>query len=390
MADTPVTPTPVGSWPTAPQRTDEPATFVTRADAWVAATPTRTTEMNALATNVNFNAESAFDSATEAATSASNASASEDAALASSVVALGAANFVGLYSSLTGAKTAGITAEYQGAIWLLITNSSDITADVPGVSSKWARAYGGGIIYPRTTAIEFTAEDSGKIFKITSGTFSQAFDACATLKEGWFCYVYNTGTGVITLDPDGAELIDGAATKVLPKDAMTLVICTGTALQTITTLMPLSDSHVTVTTGNGYGSTNTKIRRFTTTLSTAGTALTYADSAANGGSVTVNEAGLYEITATDGGAGSNTRYGVGASINSNQLTTNVESITASHRVFYSTPYNQSSGTGAVSGCARTMRCAVGDVIRMHNGGDTLPDSTTAAFTMLSVRKVGAL
>lgn len=185
-------------------------------------------------------------------------------------------------------------------------------------------------------------------------------------------------------------MIDGAATKVLPKDALTLVICTGTAFDTITTLMPLADNHVTVTTGNGYGSTNTKIRRFTTTLSSAGQALTYADSVANGGSITVNEAGLYEICVTDGGAGSNLRYGVGASVNSNQLTTNVESITASHRVFYSTPYNQSSGSGAVSGCARTMRLAVGDVIRLHNGGANLPDSTTAAFTMLSIRKVGAL
>lgn len=223
MADTPVTPTPVGSWPTAPQRTDEPATFVTRADAWVAATPTRTAEMNALATNVNFNAESAFDSAAEAAASASNASASEDAALASSAVALGAANFVGLYSSLTGAKTAGITAEYQGAIWLLITNSSDITTAVPGVSAKWARAYGGGVIYPRTTNIEFTAEDNGKIFEYTSGTFTQTFDEAANLKSGWSITLINTAAN-ITFDPSGSETIDRSTMG--PGQVFT-VICDG-------------------------------------------------------------------------------------------------------------------------------------------------------------------
>lgn len=344
---------------------------------------TWTGQANTVAGEVNTNAATAT-------TKASEASASADAADASAIVAQGAANFVGLYSSLSGAKTAGISAEYQGAIWILNTNSADITADVPGISAKWTRAYGGGIIYPRTSNIEFVAEDNGKIFEYTSGTFTQTFDAAATLKEGWSVYLYNTGTGVITLDPDASELIDGAATKVLPKGALTLVICTGTAFETISTLMPIPDEHVTVTTGNGYGSTNTKIRRFTTTLSSAGNALTYADSAGNGGSITVNEAGLYEITVTDGGAGSNVRYGVGASVNSNQLTTNVESITASHRVGYVTPYNESGGTGAVAGITRTMRLAVGDVIRLHNGGTALPDSTSAAVTMLSVRKIGAL
>lgn len=290
MADTPVTPTPVGSWPTAPQRTDEPATFVTRADAWVAATPTRTTEMNALATNVNFNAESAFDSATEAATSASNASASEDAALASSVVALGAANFVGLYSSLTGAKTAGITAEYQGAIWLLITNSSDITADVPGVSAKWARAYGGGIIYPRTTNIEFTAEDNGKIFEYTSGTFTQTFDEAANLKEGWSITLVNTAAN-ITFDPSGSETIDRST---MGPGQVFLVVCDGASDFAI---IPMAQDR------QSLGITEPFENSGTFTAKKSGWHRVTAVGAGASGGVAWNSSATAVLSATGGGAG---------------------------------------------------------------------------------------
>lgn len=376
--------------PTAPDpATMTPTEFSAAAAAYVLAQKAMVPELNTWAGQVNTVGGEVATNATTATTKASEASASADASLASAAVAQGVAAYAGAWSSLTGAKSVPLSVDHEGAFWILVTATADVTADEPGVSAKWARAYGGGVIYERTGNVEFTAEDNGKIFKITSGTFSQTFDACASLKEGWSCYVYNTGTGIVTLDPDGAELIDGAATKVLPKDAMTLVICTGTALQTITTLMPLADNHVIVTAGNGYGSTNTRIRRFTTTLSSAGTALTYADSAANGGSITVNEAGIYEIFACDGGLTSNSHYRSGVSINSNQLTTDLASITAAHRLFYFSAYNEASGSGSSSGMTKTARLAVGDVIRVHSSASA-PDGTQAFSTVFSVRKIGAL
>lgn len=209
--------------------TADPTNFDAEADdflgtqlpAFVASANTWAGQVNVVAGEVNANTVTA-------STAASDASASEEAAAASAIVAQGAANFVGLYSSLSGAKTAGISAEYQGAIWILNTNSADITADVPGISAKWTRAYGGGIIYPRTSNIELVAEDNGKIFEYTSGTFSQTFDAAATLKEGWSVSLKNSGTGVITLDPDSSELINGAATVTLYQGDIAVVICSGT------------------------------------------------------------------------------------------------------------------------------------------------------------------
>ena len=360
--------------PTAPDpATMTPTEFSAAAAAYVLAQKAMVPELNTWAGQVNTVGGEVNSNATSTA--------------ANAAVAAGIANYAEAYSSLSGAKTVPLSCDYLGAFWILVSNSADITADVPGVSAKWAKAYGTPVITERTTNVKLISEDNGKIVKVTAGTFSQTFDACATLGAGWMVYLINSGTGVITLDPDGAELIDGASTKILPKDAVLMVQCTGTALQTVTFASTMQDNHVTVTTGNGYGSTNTKIRRFTTTLSSAGNALTYADSAANGGSITVNEAGLYEIFIQDAGLSATTIYFFGASLNSNQLTTDIPDITAAHRIMFATVYNRAGGSTFANAASRIMRLAVGDVIRMHNKL-SLPDSTNAADTVLSVRKVG--
>lgn len=143
-------------------------------------------------------------------------------------------------------------------------------------------------------------------------------------------------------------------------------------------LSPLAN-YVSLAAGNGHGSTNTKIRRFTTLLGSAGTALTYADSASLGATVTVNEAGLYEVYYLDAySAGASV---LGASVNSNELTTNVTSITDAHRIANIT----TAASGAPLSFTRTIECAVNDVIRPHTNG--VVDATTAPTSMFAVRKI---
>lgn len=55
----------------------------------------------------------------------------------------------------------------------------------------------------------------------------------------------------------------------------------------------LKNSHFFVDTGNNYGSSNTKVRRFTNVRASVGTDLTYTDSSTLGGFITVNSPGLY-------------------------------------------------------------------------------------------------
>ena len=379
MAATPVTPTPVGAWPTAPQRTDAPATFVTRADAWVSATPTRTTEMNALATNVNTNATSAFDSAAEAVVSASAASVSAAGSATSAATAAGIAGYGGAWSSLTGAAAVPLSVAHEGAFWILLTSIADITASEPGVSVDWARAYGSGSVESRTSNVAFTAQDSGKIISYTSGTFSQTFGLAADLGPNWYIYAKNAGSGAITFDPSGAETIDGEATKILKKDTITLILCDGTLFTTIETLTALADSRVEVTTGNGHGATNTKIRRYSTIKTNTGTAITYADSATLGATFTINEGGLYSIYAMDTTSSGDSFNG--ASVNSSELTTNIQTITDANRisiVIHVSAYYMPA--------TKTVRLAAGDIVRSHTSGT--PDSTAAVSSVFSITKVG--
>jgi len=374
--------------PTAPDpATMTPTEFSAAAAAYVLAQKAMVPELNTWAGQVNTVGGEVATNAATATTQASNASASALAAENSATASAASANYVGAWSSLTGAKTAGISVDHLGAFWLLTENTSDVTADVPGTSGKWSRMFGAGQIFERSTNIKMVAEDSGEIIKYTSGTFDQTFDPAATLASNWYAYFWNAGTGVVTFNPDSAELIDGAATKIVRKDCVVLVMCSGTAFTTIEFALPVSDQHVIVTTGNGHGSTNTKIRRFTTTLSSAGSAITYADSGTAGGSFTINEAGFYEISYTDGGVDSNGSHGIGLSLNSAELTTNIESVTAANRLDMALAYNPSGGAGSAANICLTRRLAAADVVRAHGGLASLPNNTNAAYTRLSIRKV---
>jgi hypothetical protein len=93
-----------------------------------------------------------------------------------------------------------------------------------------------GVIGARRTitgADTIAASDHGGIIEATSGTFSLAATAAATLGSGFWCIVYNSGTGTVTIDPDGAELIDGAATVGMGHGVTLLVFCTGSAFETV-------------------------------------------------------------------------------------------------------------------------------------------------------------
>lgn len=125
-----VAPTPVDALPTAPDPNNR-ATFDGLAYPFQQAlSGTYRTQMNALASNVNNNANETQSLANAAALAAASAADVQ-------AVVLGAANFKGLWSSLTGSLSKPATVKDNGRFWLLLADLADVTAAVPGVSAAW-------------------------------------------------------------------------------------------------------------------------------------------------------------------------------------------------------------------------------------------------------------
>jgi len=81
---------------------------------------------------------------------------------------------------------------------------------------------------------------------------------------------------------------------------------------------------VYVNSASGRGSTATRRRNFTGSATTSGTAITYAQSATNGSTFTINQAGVYSVVYGDSGSA---QWGAAISRNSNGIT-NPGSLTA--------------------------------------------------------------
>lgn len=86
----------------------------------------------------------------------------------------------------------------------------------------------------KTAAYTAMAADRGSLLDFTTAGVTLALTAAATLGNNWFCFVKNSAaSGNVTIDPNGAETIDGAATLVLNPGDDCLLICNGTLFRTI-------------------------------------------------------------------------------------------------------------------------------------------------------------
>lgn len=71
--------------------------------------------------------------------------------------------------------------------------------------------------------------DKGKTIDITA-TITQTFEADETLGDGWWIILRNAtddGTVIVTLDPTGAETIDGLTTVIMYSGESRLIMCNG-------------------------------------------------------------------------------------------------------------------------------------------------------------------
>ncbi len=78
---------------------------------------------------------------------------------------------------------------------------------------------------------------------IFTGVATLSLAAAAVLGTGWTTWIYASG-GRVTIDPNAAETVNGAATYVVTKGSMALVICDGASIVVIE-IMPASSGFST-------------------------------------------------------------------------------------------------------------------------------------------------
>lgn len=102
------------------------------------------------------------------------------------------------------------------------------TAGTQAAAQAGLGALLGAGVATRTTAYTVVDSDRGKIIAC-SGTFTLTLTAASTLGAGFAFAVANTGSEVITIDPNGSETISGAATYSIPAGSSVVIFCTGSA-----------------------------------------------------------------------------------------------------------------------------------------------------------------
>lgn len=140
----------------------------------------------------------------------------------------------------------------------------------------------------------------------------------------------------------------------------------------------LPRSSITVDTGNGHGSSGTAIRRFTNLISSQGTDITYADSATDGASFTVNTSGVYSVAYSDVRAAGGLDFGV--SVNAPVLSDSITDIPAVNRKVLST----TAGAAIGGACSVSFLCNAGDVVRAHTNTQADSVGIRCAFSITKV------
>ncbi len=137
--------------------------------------------------------------------------------------------------------------------------------------------------------------------------------------------------------------------------------------------VPATQSMVVVAIANGFGSTNTAVRRWTNIVTNQGSDITYADSATLGGQFTINTAGVYAISVADQYSAANLATG----ITLNQ--TSVTAVSANQLVIVS-----STAANLVYQCGVTMYFPAGSVIRAVGNGISGTNTVYAYFSATRV------
>jgi hypothetical protein len=138
-------------------------------------------------------------------------------------------------------------------------------------------------------------------------------------------------------------------------------------------------SEIAVDTGNGFGSTGMFARRFLNTDVSAGTDITYVQSAVNGDSFKINTTGVYSISDTDFSTNGDT---FSISLNSDPAT-EITNLQAGNRLCSS-----SMDTFHLQSCTVALKLNAGDTVRAHRSTGAIGAMDASPFVRFVITRVG--
>lgn len=115
-------------------------------------------------------------------------------------------------------------------------------------------------VLTKTANYTVTVADRNKLIDGTANTWTLTLLAAATAGKGFLLPAKNSGSGFITIDPNGAETVDGAATLVLMPGDEILLECDGSNWKSMSRYRPAVSSYKSVgqDSKNNAGTPNTQ------------------------------------------------------------------------------------------------------------------------------------
>lgn len=141
----------------------------------------------------------------------------------------------------------------EGQFKTAVTAQRDFLASLLGTDGTVSTALATlGVLFNavvnKTSAYTVVAGDRGKLIT-ASGSWTLSLPAAATAGAGFAFCLWNGNSGAITIDPNGAELVNGAATLSVAAYSGAIVVCTGTAWHALPTGRPVTETATDTTAG---------------------------------------------------------------------------------------------------------------------------------------------
>jgi hypothetical protein len=195
-------------------------------------------------------------------------------------------------------------------------------------------------------------------------------------------FIHQVGGGLVTVNGEGSETIDGLTEIELPKqhDRMTIL---GTTAEWCMLEESIS-CELKLDTYAGYGSIDNKIIRLTNITQNIGNMFSENHSTGYNGNtegleITIRKSGKYNFVVNGSSLAS---YDSGISLNSSQLTTGIVIINRSN----AKAHTRGSSTGGTHGsCSWSGHLEKDDVIRCHGSGSA---PGTSSFVLFSASYLG--